>query len=101
MQPITIIRLALISLLLTACGGSGGGGSESTNNSVAASTSCSPQQTITANSRNDGLRISNVEWLQTVGQSATSATTRLVGDKSTLVRVDLLSNTGDLAPTRR
>ena len=101
MQPITIIRLALISLLLTACGGSGGGGSESTNNSVAASTSCSPQQTITANSRNDGLRISNVEWLQTVGQSATNATTRLVGDKSTLVRVDLLSNTGDLAPTRR
>lgn len=100
MQPIKIIQLAFVSFFLTACGGSGGGGSESTNRSVAASSSCSPQQTITANSRNDGLRISNVEWLQTVGQSASSTTTRLVGEKSTLVRVDLLSNTGDLAPTR-
>ncbi|MDP1539435.1 MAG: hypothetical protein Q8L72_02120 [Moraxellaceae bacterium] len=102
MQPITIIRFALISLLLTACGGSGGGGeTESVNNSASASTSCSPQQTITGTARKDGLRISNVEWLQTVGQSAASATTRLVGDKPALVRVDLLSNSGDLAPTRR
>lgn len=100
MQPKTIIQLALTSLLLSACGGGGGGGSES-NNTVGASTSCSPQQTISANPRNDGLRINNVEWLQTVGQSASGTSARLVGDKATLVRVDLLSNTGGLAPTRR
>ena len=100
MQPKTITQLALTTLLLSACGGGGGGGSES-NNTVGASTSCSPQQTISANARNDGLRINNVEWLQTVGQSAAGTSARLVGSKATLVRVDLLSNTGGLAPTRR
>ncbi len=105
MQIIKTSQIAFFSCLLTACGGSGSGGGNTSSGSggtnLSASTSCSAQQTISSTARNDGLRIESIEWLQTVGQPAAESSTRLVGNKSAFIRVDLVSNTGDLAPTRR
>ncbi len=105
-MPLTkIIRLSAVAIVLSACGGGGGSdgarSSEGGNEGLSASTSCAPRQTLSNNARNDGLRIAAVNWLQTAEQPASGTTARLVGNKSALIRVDLLSNTGDLAPTRR
>lgn len=96
-------KLIFISFLLSACGGggSGSGGGSSTGSNFSSSTSCAPQQTISTSARGDGLRIESIEWLQTVGQSAVNTSSRLVGSKEALLRIDLLSDTGDLAPTRK
>jgi len=105
----SFLAMALAGLL-AACGGGGGSGSNTSNGSTASpgsvsvsapvtpdgslrtvNTSCPFTQTI-AQARNDGLRIEQVRWLQTVALDPAQPDTRLAGAKAVKVRVDLLAN---------
>lgn len=111
-----------LACLLAACGGGGGGGGgagsggvsspgpSSGNGSVPVSmtmnsdgtartvnTNCPFTQTI-GSARNDGLRIEQVRWLQTVALDPAQSDTRLAGAKTVKVRVDLLANSVRSAP---
>ena len=118
-------RLVYLSLAfaLMACGGGGGGsgggsssgspstpGSGSSTGSVpvpmtmnsdgtarTVNTNCPFTQSI-ASARNDGLRIEQVRWLQTVALDPGQADTRLAGGKTVKVRVDLLADSVRSAP---
>ncbi|MEK6789837.1 MAG: hypothetical protein AABY68_12890 [Pseudomonadota bacterium] len=116
---------AFAAVLLAACGGGGGGGSGSgggtntpTNTSAGGgsvpvsmtmasdgsartvNTSCPFTQTIAA-TRNDGLRIEQVRWLQTVALDPAQSDTRLAGAKAVKLRVDLLANAARATPAVR
>lgn len=61
---------------------------------------CPFTQTLGA-SRNDGLRIEQVQWLQTVALDAAEPDTRLAGGKTVKLRVDLLADSVRSAPAIR
>lgn len=91
------------ALLLSACGGGGGGSDAGAAGEAAAGLArggCAAEQTLSATPRNDGLRIVQVDWLQTVAQSADGSDVQLAGGKPVQVRVDLVANQSQLAPTR-
>jgi len=101
-------------LVLAGCGGGGGGGGAAampannignmnltttmSGSSLQVQSSC-PISLHVGNARNDGLRISGVQWLQTVEMSADATTTRLAAGKAVTVRVDILANAGVTPPT--
>lgn len=108
--------------LLTACGGGGGGsgggggggattGSTAGGGSVPVSapvaadsssrtvnTNCPFTQNLAA-ARNDGLRIEQVRWLQTVALDPAQSDTRLAGGKAVKLRVDMLANAARATPS--
>ncbi|MES2720979.1 MAG: hypothetical protein V4624_08830 [Pseudomonadota bacterium] len=120
------LLLALLSGLMAACGGGGGGGSGGTtegSNQFTSSpggtgstpvsmtlasdgrartvnTSCPFTQTL-GTARNDGLRIQQVRWLQTVSLDPAQPDTRLAGGKTVKLRIDLLADTVRSAPAVR
>lgn len=112
-----------LACVLMACGGGGGGGGSGTGGSTGSpstpssgtgsvpvsmtmnsdgtartvNTNCPFTQSITS-TRNDGLRIEQVRWLQTVALDPSQSDTRLAGGKTVKVRVDLLANSVRSAP---
>lgn len=109
--------------VLMACGGGGGGGGTSAGSGLpqtqtpGSSTGSVPvtmtmsssglSRTVNTNCpftqfigapRNDGLRIEQVRWLQTVALDPSQSDTRLGGAKTVKVRVDLLANSVRSAP---
>lgn len=115
--------LAMFSSLMAACGGGGGGGGggSATNGGASSSdtgsapvsmtmspdgsartvnTSCPFTQTL-GTARNDGLRIEQVRWLQTVSLDPAQPDTRLAGGKTVKLRIDLLADSVRSAPTVR
>lgn len=110
--------LIILSIMVSACGGGGGGGTSqptSTNGTSTApvSMTLSPDgsaRTVNTNcpfsqalgsARNDGLRIEQVRWLQTVSLDPTQPDTRLAGGKTVKLRVDLLADSARAAPVIR
>lgn len=104
------LLVCALTLALTACGG-GGGGSDvqrvragietaTDGSSRRVNGPCPFSQRLGAASA-DGLRISRVSLLQTIGQDAGSTATRLVAGKATRVRVDILANSARPAPADR
>lgn len=109
-----------LSALLVACGGGGGGGSaggsipttggadsapvstipSSDGTTRTVNTNCPFTQTLAA-TRNDGLRIEQVRWLQTVLLDPSNADTRLAGGKAVKLRIDLLANSVRATPSIR
>ena len=106
---------------MVACGGGGGasGESHSLNSSSSdtgsapvsmtlapdgsartVNTSCPFTQTL-GTARNDGLRIEQVRWLQTVSLDPAQPDTRLAGGKTVKLRIDLLADSVRSAPTVR
>jgi len=120
-----IFPVAVLSFLVSACGGSGGGGGDGSVSGVGMPTSTSDtgsapvsmtlspggsSRTVNTNcpfsqalgaARNDGLRIEQVRWLQTVSLDPNQPDTRLAGGKTVKLRVDLLSNITRAAPAIR
>lgn len=84
--------------VLTACGGGGSGGGGGVGAPVQA-VECQSSQVIAA-ARNDELRIDSVRYLQVVEQDSASGSAVLVSRKALRLRVDLLANSGVLAPIR-
>jgi len=110
-----ILLTALGSSLIVACGGGGGASTpvNTTPGSVPVSTTVPPDGTARtvntncpftqalAGARNDGLRIEQVRWLQTVALDPNQADTRLAGGKAVKLRVDLLANSVRATPVVR
>jgi len=116
--------LLMLSGLMAACGGGGGsGGTTGGSNQLTSSpgdtgsipvsmtlasdgsartvnTNCPFAQTL-GTARNDGLRIQQVRWLQTVSLDPGEPDTRLAGGKTVKLRIDLLADTVRSAPTVR
>ncbi|MEO6699698.1 MAG: hypothetical protein ABIM24_10100 [Paraperlucidibaca sp.] len=87
---------------LAACGGGGSAGSAPNVATVPTQTQadeCQSSQVIAA-ARNDALRIDSVRYLQVVEQDSASSSAVLVSRKALRLRVDLLANSGVLAPVR-
>lgn len=106
------LLVCVLSLALLACGGGGGGNNTASQRLKAGIQTASdgssrqvngpcPFNQLLGAARADGLRISRVSLLQTVGQDAGGAATRLVAGKATRVRVDILAASARSAPTER
>lgn len=115
--------LLMLSGLIAACGGGGSAGTTGGSNPLTSNpsdtgsvpvsmtlasdgrartvnTSCPFTQTL-GTTRNDGLRIQQVRWLQTVSLDPREPDTRLAGGKTVKLRIDLLADTVRSAPAVR
>lgn len=114
MQRLQLV--ALLALVLSACGGGGGGGSvgpqPNAGGQLQPGTTTSPDgrsrqvnapcsfTQVLSSARNDNRRIDRVSWVQTAELDATAVSTQLIANKPVLARVDLLTGNASASPAR-